>query len=67
MSRILAIDYGLKRCGIAVTDPLKIIAQGVTTVQTSTLMSFLDDYIQKEQVECIVVGLQSRWTIHQAD
>ncbi|MGI6479494.1 MAG: Holliday junction resolvase RuvX [Salinivirgaceae bacterium] len=57
MSRILAIDYGLKRCGIAVTDPLKIIAQGVTTVQTSTLMSFLDDYIQKEQVECIVVGL----------
>ena len=57
MGRILAIDYGLKRVGIAVTDPLKIIANSLATVETSTLLSFLSDYFSKEQVECIVVGL----------
>ncbi len=57
MARILAIDYGIKRCGIAVTDPLKIIAQGVTTVKTPLLMTFLDEYIEKEQIECLIVGL----------
>jgi putative Holliday junction resolvase len=57
MPRVLAIDYGLKRCGIAVTDPLQIIAQGVTTVKTPELMAYLDGYLAKEQIECLVVGL----------
>lgn len=56
MSRILAVDYGKKRCGIAVTDPLKIIAGGLTTVATSELLSFIKDYTTREQVETIVVG-----------
>lgn len=57
MGRILSIDYGKKRTGLAVTDPLKIIANGLTTVETSKLMEFLQDYMQKETVERIVVGL----------
>jgi putative Holliday junction resolvase len=57
MSRILAIDYGLKRCGIAVTDPLRIIASGLTTVETKELMDFLKIYCAEEDVECFVVGL----------
>lgn len=57
MGRILSIDYGKKRTGLAVTDPLKIIANGLTTVETSKLMEFLQDYLQKETVERIVVGL----------
>lgn len=57
MGRILAIDYGRKRSGVAVTDPLKIIANGLTTVRTCDLMGFLKDYMQKEQVERIIVGL----------
>lgn len=57
MGRILAIDYGRKRSGVAVTDPLKIIANGLTTVRTCDLMDFLNDYMQKEQVERIIVGL----------
>lgn len=57
MGRILAIDYGRKRTGLAVTDPLKIIANGLTTVRTCDLMDFLKDYMQKEQVERIIVGL----------
>lgn len=56
MSRILAVDYGKKRCGIAVTDPLKIIAGGLATVATSELLSFIKDYATREQVETIVVG-----------
>jgi putative holliday junction resolvase len=56
MARILAIDYGLKRTGIAVTDPLQLIANGLTTVETKTLIGFLQDYLQKEEVETIVVG-----------
>ena len=54
--RLLAIDYGRKRTGIAVTDPLQIIANGLVTVPTHTLLSFLEDYIQKEQVEKIIFG-----------
>lgn len=57
MGRILAIDYGLKRTGIAVTDPLHIIASGLTTVETGTLMEFLTRYCQTESVEMFVVGL----------
>lgn len=56
MGRILAIDYGRKRCGIAVTDPLKIIANGLETVATHKLMDFLKEYTSHEQVELIVIG-----------
>ena len=54
--RILAIDYGKKRTGIAVTDPLQIIAQGLTTVDTHMALVFLKEYVQKESVETIIVG-----------
>ncbi len=57
MARLLSIDYGKKRTGIAVSDPLQIIANGLTTVETPKLLEFLDDYLKKEEVECIVVGL----------
>ena len=56
MGRILAIDYGKKRTGIAVTDPLQIIASGLTTVDTIKNLSFLKDYLKKEDVEMIVIG-----------
>lgn len=57
MGRILGIDYGRKRSGIAVTDPLKIIANGLTTVPSHTLIEFIQGYVAKESVEKIVVGL----------
>lgn len=57
MGRILGIDYGRKRSGIAVTDPLKIIANGLTTVPSHTLIEFIQGYVAKENVEKIVVGL----------
>ena len=56
MSRILAIDYGKKRTGIAVTDPMQIIANGLTTVPTSQLMDFVLDYVRREVVERIIIG-----------
>jgi putative holliday junction resolvase len=56
MARILAIDYGTKRCGIAVTDPSKIIATGLTTVHSKDILDWLKNYIAKEAVETIVVG-----------
>lgn len=56
MPRILAIDYGKKRTGIAVTDPLKMIASGLTTVPTHELIPFLKKYFIKESVEKIVIG-----------
>ena len=56
MSRILAIDYGKKRTGIAVSDPLQIIANGLTTVPTHQLIDFLTSYMATEKVELIVVG-----------
>jgi putative Holliday junction resolvase len=56
MARILAIDYGLKRTGLAVTDELQIIASGLTTVKTKELLIFLKDYTSKEQVELFLVG-----------
>lgn len=52
----MAIDYGTKRVGIAVTDPLKMIANGLTTVHSKDVIQFISDYIKKEEVECIVVG-----------
>ncbi|TXE09504.1 Holliday junction resolvase RuvX [Gelidibacter salicanalis] len=56
MARILAIDYGTKRTGIAVTDELQIIASGLTTVATKELIPFLKEYIAKEHVELFLVG-----------
>ena len=57
MGRIVGIDYGSKRSGIAVTDPLKIIASGLVTVPTHELMAFLIRYVGAEDVESFVVGL----------
>ncbi|WP_370408497.1 Holliday junction resolvase RuvX [Tenacibaculum dicentrarchi] len=56
MGRVLAIDFGKKRTGIAVTDELQIIASGLTTVNTKELISFLKDYIKKENVELFIIG-----------
>jgi len=56
MARILAIDYGKKRTGIAITDELQLIASGLTTVPTATLFNFLKEYTSKEQVELFLVG-----------
>lgn len=56
MPRIIAIDYGSKRVGLAVTDPLKILANGLITVHSKDVIKFLEDYLKKEEVECIVVG-----------
>ena len=56
MGRIVAIDYGQKRTGLAVTDELKIIATGLTTVRTVDLMDFLKEYVKRNNVECFVVG-----------
>ena len=58
--RILAIDYGTKRTGIAVTDPLQIIASGLCTVETSTLLAFLKQYTAEEAVEAFVIGQPKR-------
>lgn len=56
MGRILALDYGSKRTGVAVTDELKLIASGLTTVSTSELMEFLKKYLTSEKVELVLVG-----------
>jgi len=56
MSQILAMDYGAKRTGIAVTDDLQIIASGLTTVPTENLLNFLEEYLEKEQVELFLIG-----------
>jgi putative Holliday junction resolvase len=56
MARILAVDYGTKRVGLAVTDPMQIIASTLATVRAHELMAYLKEYIAKEPLECIVVG-----------
>ena len=56
MARLLAIDFGTKRTGIAITDEMQIIASGLTTVSTKDLISFLKDYFAKENVEIIIIG-----------
>ena len=56
MSRILSIDYGLKRTGIAVTDEMQIIASGLTTIASDTLVAFLKEYFSKEKVEKVIIG-----------
>ncbi|MBI1182665.1 Holliday junction resolvase RuvX [bacterium] len=60
MGRIMAIDYGGKRCGIAVTDPMRIIATGLTTVETTTLLNFVVQYAQKEPLDIVVLGIPIR-------
>ena len=61
MPRIIAIDFGLKRTGLAVTDPLKIIATGLITVESKNLIPFLKDYFNKEPVEQIIIGEPKNW------
>jgi len=61
MARILAIDYGGKRTGIAVTDPLQIIASGLTTIASHELIPFLKKYLETEVVELIIIGLPKNW------
>jgi putative Holliday junction resolvase len=61
MSRILCIDYGLKRTGLAVTDPLQIIATGLTTIDSKQLIDYLKNYFVKEKVELIVIGEPKNW------
>jgi putative Holliday junction resolvase len=61
MSRILAIDYGLKRTGLAVTDPLQIIATGLMTIESPKLIAFLKEYFKTEPVELILVGEPKNW------
>jgi putative Holliday junction resolvase len=59
--RILSIDYGGKRTGLAVTDPLKIIATGLTTVETPKLLAYLKNYFSKETVELVIIGMPTNW------
>lgn len=61
MGRIMCIDYGGKRTGIAVTDPLKIIATPLDTVHTSGLMAYLKSYLSREEVELVLVGMPVNW------
>ena len=61
MARILSIDYGSKRTGIAVTDPMQIIATGLTGIHTKDLENFLKEYIGREEVERVIIGLPTNW------
>src|SRR5882757_9114289 len=61
MARILSIDYGGKRTGLAVTDPLQIIATGLCTIESKELIPFLKKYFSEESVELIIIGLPKNW------
>ena len=61
MGRIIAIDYGGKRTGIAVTDPLKIIATGLAAISSTELIPFLKKYLTAESVELIIIGMPKNW------
>ena len=61
MARIMAIDYGGKRTGLAVTDPLQIVATGLTTIETPQLFKYLKEYFSKEPVELILIGMPTNW------
>ena len=67
MGRILGIDYGQKRIGIAVTDPLKITASGLTSLKPHEIFSFLTDYFRREEVECVVLGYPLRMNNEPSD
>lgn len=61
MARILSIDYGGKRTGLAVTDPLQIIATGLETIESRELIPWLKKYVAQEEVELIIIGLPKNW------
>ena len=61
MARILSIDYGGKRTGIAVTDPMQIIATGLTTIESKELIPFLKNYFTTERVELVIIGMPVNW------
>lgn len=61
MARIIAIDYGGKKTGLAVTDPMQIIATGLTTVPSHELIAFLKSYFEQEEVELIIIGMPKNW------
>ncbi|NLZ95114.1 MAG: Holliday junction resolvase RuvX [Bacteroidales bacterium] len=67
MARLLAIDYGRKRSGIAVSDTLQIIANGLTTVPSHTLINFLKDYVAKESVELIIIGFPRQMNYEESE
>ncbi len=67
MGRILAIDYGRKRTGIAVSDPLRILAQPLTTIATFSLLDWLEDYFRREEVDVVVVGQPKRLNNEDSD
>lgn len=67
MGRILAIDYGKKRTGIAVTDVLQLIANGLTTVPTNELQTFLLDYVNREPVDKVIIGLPKQMNNEDSD
>lgn len=67
MGRILAIDYGKKRTGIAVTDVLQLIANGLTTVPTNELQAFLLDYVNREPVDKVIIGLPKQMNNENSD
>jgi len=67
VARIIAIDYGSKRTGIAITDPLQLIASGLTTVETKELMAFLKNYLNEEVVETMVIGEPKRMNNEPSD
>ena len=61
MARIICIDYGGKRTGIAVTDPLQIIATGIETIESRELIPYLKKYFASEEVELIIIGMPKNW------
>lgn len=67
MGRIMALDYGKKRIGVAVTDPLQIIASGLTTKGPHEIFNFLDDYFKKEKVDCVVLGFPRQMNNEQSE
>ncbi|HUI32355.1 MAG: Holliday junction resolvase RuvX [Dysgonamonadaceae bacterium] len=67
MSRLLAIDYGRKRTGIAVSDTLQLIANGLTTVRSHDVLDFLKDYVQKESVERIIIGFSRQMNYEESE
>ena len=67
MARLLAIDYGRKRSGIAVSDTLQIIANGLTTVSSHTIINFLKEYVAREPVELIIIGLPRQMNYEESE
>jgi len=62
MAKVLAIDYGVKRCGLAITDPLQIIASALETVETGKIHDYLNELFSKEEIECVVIGEATRFS-----